>query len=117
MPPSLRKRSFVNDPDLCLAEQIGHLMRQPALDFLDRPWTLSHKLTQGLHVRPFNAAGHRLNRLAFSIEQQALHVDPRPVPPFTPPHRFQQVLKKMGQSSLKPVQSLRLHAAKVTMLL
>jgi hypothetical protein len=26
-----------------------------------------------------------------------LYLDPRPVPPFTPPQRFQQVLKKMHQ--------------------
>ena len=114
--PGLGKRGLIDNPDFCFTEQINHLMRQAALHFVNRPRTLSHKLTQGLHIRPFNAAGHRLNRLAFSIEQQALHVNPRPVPPFAPSHRFQQVIEKVRQPGLKPFQALRLHAAKITTL-
>jgi hypothetical protein len=116
VPPGLGKRGLVDDPDLCFTEQINYLVRQPALHFFDRPWTLAHKLAQGLHVRPFNAAGQRLNRLALPIEQQALHVNPRPVPPLAPPQRFQQVLQKVRQSSLKPMHSLWLHTVKVTTL-
>jgi hypothetical protein len=33
-----------------------------------------------------------------------------------PPHRFQQVLKKVRQPDLQPFQSLRLHAVKVSTL-
>jgi hypothetical protein len=40
MLPSLGKRDLVNDPDFRFAEQINHLVRQLALDCLDRPWTL-----------------------------------------------------------------------------
>ncbi len=87
-------------------------MRQAALDFLDCPGTLSHKLTQRLHVGPFQAARHRLNRLALSVEQQTLHAHARPVLPFPAPQGFQQVLEKMHQAGLEPFQGLRLRAAK-----
>jgi len=114
VPPGLGKRGLIDDPDLGFTEPIDDLVRQAALDFFDRPRTLSHELPQGLHVSPGDAAGHRLDRLAFPIEQQALHVDPRPVLPFASPHRFQQVFKKMRQPGLEPFHGLRLHAAKVT---
>ena len=112
--PGLGKRGFVNEPDFRVTEKIHHLARQAALDFFDGPGTLSHELTQGLNVGAFHAAGHRLDRLPLSIQEQAPYVDACPMLSFATPHRFEQVFKKMRQPGLEPFQGLRLHAAKVT---
>jgi hypothetical protein len=107
--PGLRESGFVDDPDFGLAEKIHHFVRQTPLDLFHRPGALSQKLTQGLYVRSFQTAGHRLNRFAFSVQQQALHVDARPVAAFTAAHRFGQVLQKVLQVTIQCFQGSRCH--------
>ena len=82
-----------------------------ALDFLDGPRTLPHKLPQGLHVSFRNAIGHWLNRFPVPVQQQPLHVNLGPMPPLAASHRFGQFFQKTRQSFLQRLQSLRFHGS------
>jgi hypothetical protein len=113
VPPGLRKRGLVEDPDFRFTEKVHDFMRQALLDFGHGPGTLAHKLPQGLHVGTFDAAGQGLDRLALAIQQQALDVDPRPVPALAPPHRFGEVFEKLLQAMIQSFQFFGRHAPTV----
>ncbi len=102
--------SFANDPDLCLAEQIYNLACQTSLHFLDRPRALPHELSQGLHVGPFDAAGHGFDRLALSVQQQALNINPGPMASLAATQGLQRVFEKTHQATLQGFQAMRCHA-------
>ena len=72
-----------------IAEQVGYFLSQAALHLFHCPSALSGELTQRLHVGSWQAGRQGLNRLALSLQQQALDVNLCPVAPFTASHRFE----------------------------
>ena len=109
--PGLWKGRLINNPNLCLTEQIDHLAGQTLLYFLHGPGTLAHELPQGLHVSAGDARRQRLYRLALPVQQQALNINLRPVASLATPHGFQQVFEKMHQATIEASQALRCHAS------
>ncbi len=96
-----RERSFVNNPDFGIGEKINDFPSQAALDIMDRPGTLSNKLTQSLDIGARDSLRNRSDRFSVSIQQQPLQVYARPMPPLTPAHRFKKLPEEQAQPSVQ----------------
>src|SRR5713101_3468073 len=78
--------------------QLGrHSFSQSLPNWVALPRTLPDELLHGLHVSLWKPGSQRLDGFPFAIQQQAAHVYLAPMAPLTPPHRFQQVHKKLLQ--------------------
>jgi len=78
------------------------------LHLLDRPWALAGKLPQGLHVGA-DPCGHRFDGFAFTIEREPLEIFARPPAALAAPHRGEQFLKEIGESSIESRECFRVH--------
>ena len=110
MRAGLGKSRLIDNPNLCLTEQVDHLAGQAPLHLFHRPGALTHELPQGLHVGAGDARCQGFDRLALPVQQQALNINLRPVASLATPHGFQQVFEKMHETTLEAFQALRCHA-------
>ncbi len=107
------ERSFVNNPGLGSGEKINDFLGQAALDIMDRPGTLSNKLTQSLDICTRDSFRNRFDGFSVSIQQQPLQVYSRPMPSLTPAHWFKKLPEEQAQPSVQRFQLLFFHESTV----
>lgn len=110
----LRKRRLVDHPAHRLMTVLTQPLRQPLLNLRHGPRTLVQKLVQRLLVGAREPRRHGLHRFTVSIQEQALHVNPGPVPPLAASDRLDQIFQKLAQPPLHPRQLFWRHAGSLS---